>query len=400
MTGDRIILVVDDEPVFRMRLANALRTLGPGLRIEQAGDGLEALAILESGRVDLLVTDIHMPHMDGLTLLRKLFNRRYEIPTIIVTALETEEIQKQARELGVVRVLDKPVDLDALFAAAEELLEPAPNSTVRGFTLPGFVQLIHMEKKTCVLRVTSAGRLGSLAFEDGALVHAEDGARAGEEAAMSILTWEDTTIQMVARPAAGPKTVKSPLAHLLLEAMRILDERQRRNRSSRSEAPPTGDELDDLAGLAESRPPPRKSDGPPGVSPLASAPPPDIGPSAAAVQEALADCMRIEGAIGAALGDWRSGRTLGETGGKGRVSMEVAASANCHVMRAKLQAIDMLGIRSKLEDILVMFEDQLHIVRPLRALPGLFFYLAVDRTTGNLALARRHLERIEAQLGQ
>ena len=116
------------------------------------------------------------------------------------------------------------------------------------------------------------------------------------------------------------------------------------------------------------------------------------------VGQSLETLLTIDGAFGVALMDWRSGLTLGVMGGQGRIDMELAASANTQVVRAKIGAMEALGIKGSINDILITLDDQLHIIRPLKKYPDLFLYLAVDKTKGNLGLARAKTQQVESQL--
>jgi CheY-like chemotaxis protein len=113
------ILVVDDEPdiaeMFRQRFRREARQGTYVLHF--AGSGEEALARLANGvRPELIVilSDINMPGMDGLTLLREIKARRPELPVIMVTAYGDDERRRRAEEFGALQFLNKPVDFDFL----------------------------------------------------------------------------------------------------------------------------------------------------------------------------------------------------------------------------------------------------------------------------------------------
>lgn len=116
------------------------------------------------------------------------------------------------------------------------------------------------------------------------------------------------------------------------------------------------------------------------------------------VGQSLENLLTIDGAFGAALVDWRSGLTLGTVGGQGRLDMELAASANTQVVRAKMGAMEALGIKGAIQDILITLDDQMHLIRPSKAMPSVFIYLAIDKAKGNLALARMKLQSTEQEL--
>src|SRR3954453_19078594 len=118
------------------------------------------------------------------------------------------------------------------------------------------------------------------------------------------------------------------------------------------------------------------------------------------IETALKECMQIDGAVGVALVDYDSGMALGTLGGGTGLNLEVAAAGNTEVVRAKMRALAALEIRDSIEDILITLSEQYHLIRPPTRSGGggLFLYLALDRGRANLALARHHLRRIEAEM--
>lgn len=110
--------------------------------------------------------------------------------------------------------------------------------------------------------------------------------------------------------------------------------------------------------------------------------------------------MAIEGALGVALVDAGSGMMLGSSGGGKDLDLTVAAAGNTDVVRAKVRAMDMLGLSGTIDDILITLTGQYHVIRPLtsRNGSGLFLYLALDRKRANLAMARHQLKQVESSL--
>lgn len=115
---------------------------------------------------------------------------------------------------------------------------------------------------------------------------------------------------------------------------------------------------------------------------------------------ALKTAMTIDGAIAVALVDYTSGMTLGTAGGGPDFDITVASAGNTEVVRAKFRTIEMLNLKEEIEDILITLDQQYHIIRPLRTRGGrgLFLYLALAKSRGNLALARHHLRTISESL--
>lgn len=118
------------------------------------------------------------------------------------------------------------------------------------------------------------------------------------------------------------------------------------------------------------------------------------------VETSLKEAMTIEGSVGVALVDYTSGMALGTLGGGKDLDLTVAAAGNTDVIRAKLRAMDMLGLKEEIEDVLITLGSQYHLIRLLRGKGGngLFLYIVLDKGRSNLAMARHQLKRVEAEL--
>lgn len=105
--GPRILLV-DDEAQLRRASARVLRA--EGFDVVEAADGREALAQLERGEFAVVVSDIMMPNMTGLELLRAIRQRDLELPVILLTGMPNSEAALEAKHHGALHYLTKPVD--------------------------------------------------------------------------------------------------------------------------------------------------------------------------------------------------------------------------------------------------------------------------------------------------
>jgi CheY-like chemotaxis protein len=118
----RHVLVVDDEPALRGVLGKAFAAAG--LVVDLAGDGREALAILEQRCPNAIVCDVSMPVMDGLEFLNacRALPCCADVPMILMSAEERlATVRQQASDKGVVLFMAKPFDLDLLIAAVLRL---------------------------------------------------------------------------------------------------------------------------------------------------------------------------------------------------------------------------------------------------------------------------------------
>ncbi|GGU19905.1 response regulator transcription factor [Streptomyces violascens] len=114
------ILIVDDEPAVREALQRSLAFEGYGTEV--AVDGLDALAKAEAYRPELIVLDIQMPRMDGLTAARRLRAAGSTTPILMLTARDTVGDRVTGLDAGADDYLVKPFELDELFARIRALL--------------------------------------------------------------------------------------------------------------------------------------------------------------------------------------------------------------------------------------------------------------------------------------
>lgn len=118
--GRSRVLVVDDESSIRELLAKTLALAE--YDVDTAPDGRAALERLRLGNYDLLIADLKMPGMDGLTLIREAKRLKADIPVIIITGFSTESSAIEAVNLGVAGYLTKPFRVPQVLAAAARAL--------------------------------------------------------------------------------------------------------------------------------------------------------------------------------------------------------------------------------------------------------------------------------------
>lgn len=106
------VLVVDDEPTLLRAYSRALK--GAGHRVTTASDGPTAVELFKTGQFDVVISDIAMPGMDGIQLLRALRQHDLDVPVVLVTGNPDVRTALEAVEHGVMRYLVKPVELPEL----------------------------------------------------------------------------------------------------------------------------------------------------------------------------------------------------------------------------------------------------------------------------------------------
>lgn len=118
------ILVVDDALVERLLVEGLLRK-NPNYRVELAENGKEALTKIAADPPDLVVTDLVMPEMDGLELVRTVRRRHPAIPVILMTAFGDESMAVEALEAGAASYVPKTETAERLMAAVDRVVEQA-----------------------------------------------------------------------------------------------------------------------------------------------------------------------------------------------------------------------------------------------------------------------------------
>jgi len=117
------ILVVDDQENIRKLIATYL--IREGYRVFLAGDGQEALDVIDKKQIDMMIADVMMPNMDGITLTNELRTSLYTFPILMITAKDSIEDKKIGFRAGTDDYMVKPIDFDEMLLRVEALLRRA-----------------------------------------------------------------------------------------------------------------------------------------------------------------------------------------------------------------------------------------------------------------------------------
>ncbi len=219
------VLIVDDEKSFLLSLRDGLNTHRKDFQVLTAENGREAVAVLRTVAIDLLVTDLKLPIMDGFELLAWVSRQQPQLPVIVMTAFGTAEIEARLSKLNAMQYLEKPLDLEMLRNGIINGLKEGPKSYIRGITLATFLQLMAAERKNCTLKVTVGEQVGYLYVQRGELIDAECAELQGEAAAMEIVGWENAEIEMDGICRRQNQRINLSMEHMLIEAFRRKDEK-------------------------------------------------------------------------------------------------------------------------------------------------------------------------------
>ncbi|MTH54833.1 response regulator [Bacillus mangrovi] len=157
------ILVTEDDVNIRRLIKDHL--VKEGYRVLEARDGDDALLVMEGHHIDLLITDVMMPLMDGLELTRDLREAGYEFPILMITALETLEDKKNGFSSGGDDYLVKPVDMEEMLLRVAALLRRAKIASSKVLEIGNTV--LNQEQLT----VTAGDRVLELPAKEFQLLH-------------------------------------------------------------------------------------------------------------------------------------------------------------------------------------------------------------------------------------
>jgi len=218
------VLIVDDEQIFLKSLIEGLSVYNNDFQVFTALNGLDALEVLNSQNIDLVVTDLKMPEMDGFELLAHM-NRDYSnIPIIVMTAFGTPEIEEKTESFGAIQYLEKPLSFADLADRIFDGLAAGTKGHIQGVSVAMFLQLVGMENKTCTLTIKTRHKTGRLYILKGELIDAEYDELTGKEAALHIVCWQDTEIEIANICKKKKNRINAPVSYILMEGCRLQDE--------------------------------------------------------------------------------------------------------------------------------------------------------------------------------
>jgi CheY-like chemotaxis protein len=271
------VLIVEDDPEQARALSRMFARLRPDLTILTAENGVVAKRLIRERGVDLILTDLQMPEMDGFELLAWANEHCPHVAVFTMSAYGNGHTAAQLGGLGASDYFPKPLDEQAVVESLAETLNQAVHGEVHNVSLASFLQLLEMERKSCTLSVQCGEKRGALSIRKGALVAATCGELSGEAAAIAVIAWPAPSITITRGVDMGQSTIQSSLGFILMEAMRIQDEEARKasaeGRGSVWPSPlrtwrPSGAPGEPL-GSASSRPPPAEQSLPSGTKALA-----------------------------------------------------------------------------------------------------------------------------------
>jgi DNA-binding response OmpR family regulator len=220
------VLIVDDEETLTWSMAKSLSKDKDKYEVIIANNGREALNYLQTNKIDLVITDIRMPDINGLDLLVKIKKEYPHTKVTIMTAYGSSDVQKEANQRGSLYYIEKPFEISDIRKIIIDLLSKKKGfqGKLYGLQLTDIIQMNCLGRLTTALTITRDGEKGVIYLNEGEIIHAECGEQKGTEAFYNILSWNEGEFVSNIGSASPVQTIHQTWEHLLIEAMRRNDE--------------------------------------------------------------------------------------------------------------------------------------------------------------------------------
>jgi len=229
------VLIVDPDPEETAVLEVQFAGQGYEVTIERSVDA--ALRCLDAEKYDLVVSEVHLSDGEGFDLLRRMRESSHaQVPLMFVTSERAQTSVNRGLELGAADYVVKPASAAVVVAKASRVIADSRtkkpggrgvSGSLQEMALPDVIQILGNGRKSGLLKVRSGTLQGVLMFQDGSIHDARFGDLGGAEAVYGILRLMEGDFELEPDPTPVEDVIGIPTHHLLLEAMRRLDEEQR-----------------------------------------------------------------------------------------------------------------------------------------------------------------------------
>jgi DNA-binding response OmpR family regulator len=361
------LLIAPSDPAVTDALGAEITRLRPEISVSVASDCARACEALRSSTPghDLVLLDLDHALGEAVELARFLSEHCPDTLVFTWSGNADADTLGQLRGLGAMDCLLKPLDAKQAIERFGEAIRQFVRGHMKNVSLPSFLQLLEMEQKTCRLAVLSGESRGALTLRRGALIHAATDRATGDAAAIEIVAWPNAAITIQGSNDDAPATIRESLGFIVLEAMRVQDEKQRT---------PAGD---DEATAPNWPPEPRTW----------------RGHAVPRTQPPLADVPGLySGARLMALVDASTGAVLQYAASTGTGVHELARNA-CQILEQETATMRLCNAEG-LEEIVLSSTDRCDVIRPLTATEFALLVFVPGET--NLVMARLELEQFIA----
>jgi DNA-binding NarL/FixJ family response regulator len=222
----RRLLIVDDEETIVFGLLRVLYQDNARYDTLLASSAEIAQDILRETPVDVMVTDVRLPGINGIDLLCWAANESPQTRVIVITAFDIAQLRDKAFRFGCLEIVQKPFDLHEMRQLVADVMENRDGfyGSLGSLSAADIIQVLCLGQRTSAVRVTDGASFGIIHIDKGEVVHAIHDSEVGEKAVYRILRTKQGSFNTLPLPRDAPRTVHVPWQHLLIEGMRIDDE--------------------------------------------------------------------------------------------------------------------------------------------------------------------------------
>ena len=220
------ILIIENDNILRKSYEQFLKAQTNLLSVFAANNITDALNIVDQVEINLIIIGFQVPEMDGLNLVTHLGKYHPNIRIIVMTDGISQVFKASYKNLNAAIFFERMSDVHLLIKRIFAELNIRHGGRITSISLSSFLQMIEMEKKSCTLNIQTKNASGFLYVKKGKLISARYGAFTGGDAALEILSWKNVSIEIDYTPPVMGKEINAALMPLLLEALRLADEKQ------------------------------------------------------------------------------------------------------------------------------------------------------------------------------
>ena len=224
-----ILLVDDDQPLLDVVKTNLKRTYQEA-SILTASSGAQALDIIKNILIDLLITDIYMPEMNGFELIVSARQINPDISIIVMTAHSSPDVDREVQGMGSIGYIEKPFVVRNLVSLIQNTFSQPKKSfdgAIEGIQVTDIIQINCISRLSSAVYINDSNREGAVFFENGEIVHAQTDTLEGEQALKDILSWQSGSFSTKRNTAAPKRSIVKKWEQLLIESLVSIDESHR-----------------------------------------------------------------------------------------------------------------------------------------------------------------------------
>jgi CheY-like chemotaxis protein len=220
------VVMVDDEEDLLWSVSQHFSRERPAVDFKICSSPMEALALLNREKVDVLITDFQMPVVNGIELMIQAQKIQPDLSIIFITAFGSPQMRKEIDQRGAFGFIEKPFAPKSLIEEVDLALQSNRGGFTGSLSL-GFVDLVQLYSATRItgcLTVKLGRQTGRIWLKDGQAVHAVRENVTGAQAVYELIAWKGGNFDMQEGAEAPVYSIRESTAMLLLEGLRLRDE--------------------------------------------------------------------------------------------------------------------------------------------------------------------------------